>query len=391
VKSVLNTSSITQSLLDLLSDVTCIVLHCRVFNVLKHWIEKTWYDFAKDCPTLSTQLSVWLDRCIDSNPAVKKVAEGVKQNLQRKLSGEEGKISKTEGKKPKPFLPKDPVGPVIDIHPEEIARQLTLIEWDIWMVLSTLLCFTLLYFTLLYWFSRCLTTRCSSLCSSWFNLGSVWIWVGWKRTRKREPHTCWLWLSVSTTCRDGWRQWFAWPRMSRSAPSPYQSLLKLLMFDLKLSSPSCGLASLLPSTSVYCIWVTWTESWKSFPVSIVGLSIASSNPGKSVPYYIVLPCIVLPVFLVFLVLSYLILSYLVLSYRLISHILLLCLVVFYYCREFQLSWRKALMSWRRSWTVRRTTPTCVNTSRKSTPPASPTSACTSPYANTNAHINNLIS
>jgi hypothetical protein len=115
----------------------------RVFNVLKHWIEKTWYDFVKDCPELSNRTIAFLDRVINENPSVRKVADGVKGNLVRKLAGEGAQISKTVGKTPKPFLPKDPVGPVMDVHPEELARQLTLIEWDIWVEIQPWECLDL--------------------------------------------------------------------------------------------------------------------------------------------------------------------------------------------------------------------------------------------------------
>lgn len=33
---------------------------------------------------------------------------------------------------PRPFLPKEPNFSIWDVHPEEIARQLTLIEWKMW-------------------------------------------------------------------------------------------------------------------------------------------------------------------------------------------------------------------------------------------------------------------
>jgi hypothetical protein len=101
--------------------------------VLKHWIEKAWYDFEKDCPELSNRTAGFLDRVMETNPGMKKVADGVKSKMGKMMAGEGNQITKVLSKMPKPFLPKEGQDtPLMDIHPEEIARQLTLIEWNIW-------------------------------------------------------------------------------------------------------------------------------------------------------------------------------------------------------------------------------------------------------------------
>ena len=106
----------------------------RVFNVLKHWIEKAWHDFDKD-EALPERCMDFLDRCISSNDPLKGVATGIRTNLQRKKSGEEATITKVSATPPPSLVgPRDgSLTNLMDLNSEEIARQLTMIEWDIWM------------------------------------------------------------------------------------------------------------------------------------------------------------------------------------------------------------------------------------------------------------------
>jgi hypothetical protein len=106
----------------------------RVFNMLKNWIEKAWHDFDKDA-ALPERCMDFLDRCISSNDPLKGVATGIRANLVRKKSGDEATVTKA-ATNPPPVL----IGPrensftnLMDLNAEEIARQLTLIEWDIWV------------------------------------------------------------------------------------------------------------------------------------------------------------------------------------------------------------------------------------------------------------------
>lgn len=115
------------------------VILIRVCNVLNLWLDKVFYDFDKDCPALSDQLMVFLDRCMkDPDPKISKVTTSIHAILMKRVRGE-GRIrggddnSVTVGKAPVPHLPKDPANtPLIKFHSEEIARQLTLLEWAIW-------------------------------------------------------------------------------------------------------------------------------------------------------------------------------------------------------------------------------------------------------------------
>lgn len=73
----------------------------RVFNVLKLWIEKFWFDFLKDCPALANKTVEWLEVII-GDPAngggtgpeysgSAKVAAGLRDKLLRKLVTPENK------------------------------------------------------------------------------------------------------------------------------------------------------------------------------------------------------------------------------------------------------------------------------------------------------------
>lgn len=115
------------------------VILIRVCNVLNLWLDKVFYDFDKDCPALSDQLMVFLDRCMkDPDTKISKVTTSIHSILMKRVRGK-GRIRGgdenlvTVGKAPVPHLPKDGANtPLMKIHSEEIARQLTLLEWAIW-------------------------------------------------------------------------------------------------------------------------------------------------------------------------------------------------------------------------------------------------------------------
>lgn len=106
----------------------------RVFNVIKHWIEKAYHDFDKDA-ALPERCMDFLDRCVSSNDPLKGVASGIKTNLMKKKSGEEATVTKASTNPPPTLLgPRDTaLSNLMDLNAEEIARQLTMIEWDIWV------------------------------------------------------------------------------------------------------------------------------------------------------------------------------------------------------------------------------------------------------------------
>jgi len=149
----------------------------RVCNVLNLWLDKVFYDFDKDCPALSDQLMVFLDRCMkDPDALISKVTTSVHTILMKRLRGE-GRIRGDEnttivGKAPVPHLPKDPGNtPLIKIHAEELARQLTLLEWTLWRAIRPWECLGLA------WTKKDKEVRAPHICETQnrFNRISGWV------------------------------------------------------------------------------------------------------------------------------------------------------------------------------------------------------------------------
>jgi hypothetical protein len=153
------------------------VILIRLCNVLNLWLDKVFYDFDKDCPALSDQLQVFLDRCMkDPDAKISRVTTSVHTILMKRMRGE-GRIRGDEntvivGKAPVPHLPKDPGNtPVIKIHSEEIARQLTLLEWALWREIRPWECLGLA------WTKKDKEVRAPHICETQnrFNRISQWV------------------------------------------------------------------------------------------------------------------------------------------------------------------------------------------------------------------------
>lgn len=149
----------------------------RLCNVLNLWLDKVFYDFEKDCPALSDQLQVFLERCMrDPDAKISRVTTSVHSIMLRRLRGE-GRIRGDEntvvvGKAPVPHLPKDPGNtPLIKIHAEEIARQLTLLEWTLWREIRPWECLGLA------WTKKDKEVRAPHVCETQnrFNRISQWV------------------------------------------------------------------------------------------------------------------------------------------------------------------------------------------------------------------------
>ena len=153
------------------------VILIRVCNVLNLWLDKVFYDFEKDCPALSDQLQVFLDRCMkDADAKTSRVTTSVHSILMKRLRGE-GRIRGDEntvqvGKAPVPHLPKDPGNtPLIKIHAEEIARQLTLLEWSIWKEIRAWECLGLA------WTKKDKEVRAPHICEAQNRFNRISLWV----------------------------------------------------------------------------------------------------------------------------------------------------------------------------------------------------------------------
>ena len=135
----------------------------RVLNVLRHWIDNHYYDFERDIHLLDT-LKKFLDEKVRAKKNMRKWCENIKKILERKseLSSGEPHITHSFEKNPPTiewWLTKDPekfdlltVCPLIlitnsmitnsfcgafltfdeQLHPIELARQLTLLEFDLY-------------------------------------------------------------------------------------------------------------------------------------------------------------------------------------------------------------------------------------------------------------------
>eukprot|EP01130_Rhizamoeba_saxonica_P003254 TRINITY_DN1390_c0_g1_i1.p1 TRINITY_DN1390_c0_g1~~TRINITY_DN1390_c0_g1_i1.p1 ORF type:complete len:956 (-),score=231.94 TRINITY_DN1390_c0_g1_i1:343-3210(-) len=107
------------------------IVRLRTLNVLKTWIEKFWFDFSKDVPELSDRCTEFLQGQIDQDPTSKKVEQNLLTKLERSLLGTGGERTITNTDPPK-VLCKDRSAPLLEQNAEEIARQITMIEWEIW-------------------------------------------------------------------------------------------------------------------------------------------------------------------------------------------------------------------------------------------------------------------
>lgn len=117
-----------------------LVIWLRVFNVIKLWIERYWEDFQTDCPLLSDRTSAFLDEVISTADANnRKVASSVKEMLERKLAMPKESpardlrsTTRDVAKDPKELPGAVALSLFEQSSTEEIAKQLTSIDWSIW-------------------------------------------------------------------------------------------------------------------------------------------------------------------------------------------------------------------------------------------------------------------
>eukprot|EP01102_Stenamoeba_stenopodia_P014624 TRINITY_DN4881_c0_g1_i2.p1 TRINITY_DN4881_c0_g1~~TRINITY_DN4881_c0_g1_i2.p1 ORF type:complete len:1169 (+),score=349.70 TRINITY_DN4881_c0_g1_i2:173-3679(+) len=115
-----------------------IPVRIRVFNVIKTWVSTYYYDFAED-PKLVQQLQEFINNTLMTTN-MEKAAEQLQKILQRKGSGKDKEEREVVFGKtpPRPFLPTNLTGALqlSDLNPEEVARQLTLIEYDLYKAIK---------------------------------------------------------------------------------------------------------------------------------------------------------------------------------------------------------------------------------------------------------------
>lgn len=110
------------------------VIQLRVVNVLKHWVERHPDDFRSNSD-LTAQFKEKVPKTLASSP-LKKPAESLMTQLDRALKGEMERATLVNpNKPPPPILPRNmnlDTLHLLDVHPEELARSVCLVEHDMY-------------------------------------------------------------------------------------------------------------------------------------------------------------------------------------------------------------------------------------------------------------------
>lgn len=116
----------------------CQPVQFRVLNVLRHWVDQHFYDFERD-PELLTKLEDFLDSVAGQN--MKKWVESVKKTIKRKKENDNQRHKNVAFvDRPPPIewhvhCNEEDYG-LLTLHPLEIARQLTIIEFDLYRMIK---------------------------------------------------------------------------------------------------------------------------------------------------------------------------------------------------------------------------------------------------------------
>lgn len=106
-------------------------IQLRVFNALKSWVSTYWYDFLEDAELLK-QLELFIINTMKGS-GMEKAGNQLLKVIDKQKEGGEAKREVSFGQEaPPPVLPPSAHFTLMDLSPVEIARQITLIEYDLY-------------------------------------------------------------------------------------------------------------------------------------------------------------------------------------------------------------------------------------------------------------------
>ena len=123
--------------IDYFERMKTIPIHLRVVNVLKHWVEKYFYDFEND-PDLVNEFYDFIDTQIAQSTRLANAGKQLRKLIEKKISNAKKEVVITPGIMPKVELPKNDVEVegILDFPEIEIARQFTLCEFELFRAIQ---------------------------------------------------------------------------------------------------------------------------------------------------------------------------------------------------------------------------------------------------------------